>query len=181
MSSGINATLGDTSTAGSGARALRAILGGGLLGGLIDITFACVVWAIRAGVTPIRVGQSVAAGLLGREASLAGGVATGILGLVLHFLMAIVMAAVYYGAATRIPLLVRHAVPCGLAYGLGLFLVMNFIVMPLSAIGRMGGNGPLVIMIPEILVHMFGVGLTIALFTRAALRGAPRTPAPSLA
>jgi hypothetical protein len=175
MSSGINATLSSTSTGRSGARAWRAIVGGGLLGGFFDITFACVVWAIRAGITPIRVGQSVAAGLLGREASLAGGVATGILGLVLHFLMAIIMAAVYYGAATRIPLLVKRAVPCGLAYGLGIFCVMNFVVMPLSAIGRMGGNGPLVIMIPEILVHMFGVGLTIALFTRAALRGGPGT------
>jgi len=169
MSNGIHATLPNASTASSGARALRAIVGGGLLGGLFDITFACVVWAIRAGVTPIRVGQSVASGLLGREAALAGGVATGILGLVLHFLMTIIMAAVYYGAATRIPLLVKHAVPCGLAYGLGIYCVMNFVVLPLSAIGKMGGNGPLVIMIPEILVHMFGVGLTIALFTRVAL------------
>jgi hypothetical protein len=175
MSSGINATLPSTSTASSGARAVRAIIGGGLLGGFFDITFACVAWAIRAGVTPIRVGQSVASGLLGREAALAGGVGTGILGLVLHFLMAIIMAAVYYGAATRIPLLVKRAVPCGLAYGLGIYCVMNFVVMPLSAIGKFGGNGPLVIMIPEILVHMFGVGLTIALFTRAALRGSPGT------
>jgi hypothetical protein len=46
---------------------------------------------------------------------------------------------------------------------------MNYIVLPLSAIGRHGGNGPLYIVIPEILVHMFGVGLTIALFTRGAL------------
>lgn len=175
MTSGINATLPDTSTAGSGGRALRAIVGGGLLGGLFDITFACTVWAIRAGVTPIRVGQSVAAGLLGRDASLAGGVATGILGLVLHFLMAMVMAAIYYGAATRMTLLVKRAVPCGLAYGLGIYLVMNFVVLPLSAIGKMGGSGPLVIMIPEILVHMFGLGLTIALFTRAALRSAPQS------
>ena len=175
MSNGINATLPNTSTAGSGARALRAIVGGGLLGGFFDITYACTVWAIRAGVTPIRVGQSVASGLLGRDAALAGGVTTGILGLVLHFLMVIVMAAIYYGAATRIPLLVKRAVPCGIAYGLGIYLVMNFVVMPLSAIGKMGGSGPLAIVIPEILVHMFGVGLTIALFTRAGLRGAPGT------
>ena len=172
MSNGVNATLSGTSTSGSGARAARAILGGGLLGGLFDITYACVVWGIRAGVTPIRVGQSVASGLLGREAALAGGVPVGILGLVLHFLMAILMAAVYYAAATRIPLLVKRAVPCGIAYGLGLYLVMNFVVLPLSAIGKMGGTAPLVVLIPEILVHMFGVGLTIALFTRAALRGA---------
>jgi hypothetical protein len=171
MSHGVNATISRTYTAGSGARAARAIIAGGLLGGLFDITYACVVWAIRAGVTPIRVGQSVASGLLGREAALAGGVPVGILGLVLHFLMTILMASVYYAAATRIPVLVKRAVPCGIAYGLGIYLVMNFVVMPLSAIGKMGGAAPWAVKGPEILVHMFGVGLTIALFTRHALRG----------
>jgi hypothetical protein len=172
MSNSINATLPGAPVAGVGTRALRAIIGGGLLGGLFDITYACTVWAIRSGATPIRVGQAVASGLLGRDAALAGGVATGILGLTLHFLMTLIMAAVYYGVATRIPLLVKRAVPCGLAYGLGIYMVMNFVVLPLSALGKMGGSGPLASVIPEILVHMFGVGLTIALFTRAALRGA---------
>lgn len=150
-------------------RAARAIIGGGILGGATDIIFACVVSAILRGATPIRVGQSVASGLLGREAALAGGVPVGLFGLFLHFFMACIMAAVYYAAATRIPLLVRRAMICGPVYGLGLYLVMNFVVLPLSAIGRFGGKGPLYIVIPEILVHMFGVGLTIALFTRHAL------------
>jgi hypothetical protein len=156
-------------SSGSGTQALRAIVGGGLLAGAVDITFACVASALLRGATPIRVGQSVASGLLGRDAALAGGIPTGILGLALHFIMVIIMAAVYYVAAKRIPLLVKHAVPCGIAYGLGLYLVMNYVVLPLSAIGRHGGNGPLYVVIPEILVHMFGVGLIIALFTRRAL------------
>ena len=154
---------------GPGARAVRAILSGGLIGGAFDITFACVVSAFR-GVSPIRVGQSVASGLLGRDAAVAGGVATGLLGFALHFGMALVMAALYYAAATRIPLLVKRAVICGAVYGLGLYLVMNYVVLPLSAIGRHGGNGPLYVVLPEILVHMFLVGLTMALFTRKALR-----------
>jgi hypothetical protein len=153
----------------SGSRAMRAILAGGLLGGAFDITYACVVWAFR-GITPIRVGQSVAAGLLGRDAAVAGGVPTGLLGFALHFGMALVMAAAYYAAATRIPLLVRRAVICGAAYGLGLYLVMNYVVLPLSAIGKHGGNGPLYQVVPEILVHMFLVGVTIAVFARKALR-----------
>jgi hypothetical protein len=113
----------------------------------------------------------VASGLLGRDAAIAGGVATGLLGLFLHFAMTTIMAALYYGAATRIPLLVKRAVPCGLAYGFAIYFTMNYVVLPLSAIGKLGGNGPLYVVIPEILVHMFGVGLTIALFTRRALRG----------
>ena len=163
--------LSATSAPAAGSRAMRAILAGGLLGGAFDITYACVVWDFR-GVTPIRVGQSVAAGLLGRDAAVAGGVPTGLLGFALHFGMALVMAAVYYAAATQIPLLVRHAVICGATYGLGLYFVMNYVVLPLSAIGQHGGNGPLYLVLPEILVHMFLVGVTIALFTRKALRAA---------
>jgi hypothetical protein len=155
----------------AGSRALRAILAGGLTGGAFDITYAFITWGLL-GMSPIRIGQSVAAGLLGREAALSGGVATGILGLFLHFSIAIVMAAVYYAAATRMPLLVKRAVACGIAYGLALYVVMNFVVMPLSAIRAMGAGGPLYIPITGILVHMFLVGLPIALFTRRALRGA---------
>ena len=157
-----------SATSGTGSRALKAILTGGLIAGAFDITYACVVWAFR-GISPIRVGQSVAAGLLGRDASFAGGVPTGLLGFVLHFSMALIMAAVYYAAATRIPLLVKRAVWCGPIYGLGIYLTMNYVVMPLSAIGRQGGSGPLYLVIPEILVHMFLVGMTIALATRRAL------------
>jgi uncharacterized membrane protein YagU involved in acid resistance len=154
---------------GGGSRALKAILAGGLIGGACDITFACVAWAFR-GVPPIRIGQSVAAGLLGRDAALAGGVPTGLLGFALHFGMALIMAAIYYAAATRIALLVKRAAWCGPIYGLAIYLTMNYVVLPLSAIGKAGGTGPLYLVIPEILVHMFLVGLTIALFTRRALR-----------
>ena len=158
--------------------ASKAILAGGLIGGACDITFACIVWATR-GATPIRVGQSVASGLLGRDAALAGGVPVGLLGLALHFVMALIMAAVYYAAATRIPLLVKRAAWCGPIYGLGIYLTMNYIVMPLSAIGRHGGSGPLYLVIPEILVHMFLVGLTIALFARRELLYSRRNVATS--
>jgi len=153
------------------SRAWRAIVSGGLVAGALDITYAFVVWGMR-GVSPIRVGQSVAAGLLGREAAVAGGLPTGILGLGLHFMIAIVMAAVYYAAATRLPLLVKRAVPCGIAYGLALYGMMNYVVVPLSAIGPSGRTPPLAILVSGILVHMLLVGLPIALITRRALRAA---------
>jgi hypothetical protein len=150
-------------------RALLPVIGGGLTAGAFDIVYACTVWGFR-GVSPIRVGQSVASGLLGREAAVAGGLWTGLLGFFLHFAMAIIMAGFYYAAATRLPLLVKRAVPCGIVYGLGLYIVMNYVVIPLSAIGPRTTSPPLALVIPEVLVHMFLVGLTIALFTRRALR-----------
>jgi hypothetical protein len=163
-------TAGAPARAGA-SRAWRWVLAGGLTVGALDIAYAFILWGLR-GVSPIRIGQSVAAGILGRDAAVAGGVATGLFGLALHFAMAIVMAAFYYAAATRVPLLVQRAVPCGLAYGLVLYGVMNYVVMPLSAIGNAGGGGPAYIVVSGILVHMFLVGLPIALFTRRGLQSA---------
>jgi hypothetical protein len=154
---------------GSGRRALKTIVIAGLTAGALDITYAFIIWGLR-GVSPIRIGQSVAAGLLGRDAAVAGGTATGLFGLLLHFILGTIIAAIYYTAARNVRLLVDRAVPFGIAYGLVTYGVMNYVVMPLSAIGRTGGGGPLYITITGILVHMFLIGLPIALITRRGLR-----------
>jgi hypothetical protein len=152
----------------SGRRPLRTIVIAGLVAGALDISYAFIIWGLR-GVTPIRIGQSIASGLLGREAAVGGGTATGLLGLLLHFTMATIIAAIYYGAARNIRLLVDRAVPCGIVYGLATYGVMNYVVLPLSAIGSVGDSGPAYIRITGVLVHMFLIGLPIALITRKDL------------
>ena len=113
-------------------RAARAIAWGGLLAGAGDITFAFVVNGLR-GVGPVRVLQSVAGGLLGAAAR-EGGLAAAALGAALHFLIAFAAAAVYWVAGRRLGVLVRRPVVCGLLYGVAVYLVMNFVVVPLSAV-----------------------------------------------
>jgi hypothetical protein len=162
-------TLLASDSSRSGSSALRTIVIAGLTAGALDIAYAFIIWGLR-GVTPIRIGQSIAAGLLGREAAVGGGTATGMFGLLLHFILATIIAAIYYGAARNIRLLVDRAVPCGIAYGLVTYGVMNYVVMPLSAIGATGDSGPAYIRITGILVHMFLIGLPIALITRRGLR-----------
>jgi uncharacterized membrane protein YagU involved in acid resistance len=143
------------------------VLAGGLVAGTLDIVYACAFWALKAGVPPRRILQSVAAGLLGR-ASFEGGAATAALGLALHFLIATSMSAAYYLVARRWPLLWRRPVPCGAAYGLILYGVMNYIVVPLSAAGP-GSKDPLWIAL-SIAVHVLLIGIPIALFARRAHR-----------
>ena len=151
------------------SRAYKATLWGGLIAGILDITYAFVASALRSGRGPVWVLQSVASGLLGAN-TFEGGAGTAVLGAALHFLIAFTAAATYYVLSRQFKFLVRQAVIWGLIYGIVVYVVMNYVVLPLSAIGHHGGNGPLYLVIPEILVHMFGVGLTIALFTRNALR-----------
>ena len=144
-------------------RAARAILWGGLLAGLGDITFAFVVSGLN-GVGPVRVLQSVAGGLLGRAAR-EGGLATAALGGALHFFIAFVAAAGYWLASRKLDVLVRRPVVCGLLYGAAVYVVMYFVVLPLSAIYFPLSRAPSSILLNSA-GHMLLVGLPIALAVR---------------
>jgi uncharacterized membrane protein YagU involved in acid resistance len=141
------------------------VLSGGLVAGTLDIAYACLFWAIKSDVPVQRILQSVAAGLLGKT-SFQGGGATAALGLALHYLIALSMSVVYYLVARRWPLLWQRPVLCGAAYGLLLYAIMNYVVVPLSAAGP-GSKDPLWIGL-SIAVHALLIGVPIALFTRRA-------------
>jgi hypothetical protein len=147
-------------------RPLLLVLAGGFVAGALDITYAWLFWRLRSGVPAMRIFQSVAAGLLGR-ASFEGGARTAALGLALHFFIAVSMAFAYYLVARHWPLLWRRPVLCGAAYGLLLYGIMNYLVVPLSAAAR-GSKDALWIGL-SIAVHMALIGVPIALFTRRAL------------
>jgi uncharacterized membrane protein YagU involved in acid resistance len=144
------------------SRALPAIASAGLIAGILDITSAFVL-AYPKGVGPIRVLQGVAAGLLGRESAIQGGLATAALGLAIHFFIAFVAASVFYLASRKIAWLTRQAVISGFLYGIAIYLVMYWIVMPLAypvvhpSVSRD---------VTAVCVHMFLIGLPIALVVR---------------
>ena len=142
------------------------VAAGGLVAGAFDIAYAGLFWALKAGVAPRRILQSVAAGLLGREAAVQGGNATAALGLVLHFFIALTMAAVYFLVARRWSLLWRRAWVLGAVYGLWLYLAMQYIVVPLSRAGGGGSNPDPVWVTLSVLVHVFLVGIPCAVGAR---------------
>jgi len=150
--------------------AARAILWGGLIAGAIDITYACVFSYLRRGVPPGRILQSVASGALGQVA-FEGGTTTAAAGLLFHFLIALIWAAVYYLASRRFRVLARAPYVCGLVYGLLIFAAMNYAVIPLSRapFGAPPPDSPAFSV--GLLVHMLGIGLPIALATRRFSRG----------
>lgn len=140
------------------AGALRAILTTGLVVGAMDITSAIVLTLSRGG-TIMRLMQFIASGLLGKSA-FQGGVTTAALGLALHFVIAFGLVTVFYFASRKLAFLRQRPVPSGIAYGLIVFAVMNFIVLPLSAATpRHSLSGDLI----QIAIHMFIIGLPTSL------------------
>src|SRR2546430_17213352 len=82
-------------------RDLKPILYAGAIVGVLDITAACINARVLAGFPPAHVLQSVAGGLLGRG-TYNGGFATALLGLAMHFTMALTVAAIFYALTRRV-------------------------------------------------------------------------------
>jgi hypothetical protein len=146
-----------------GPRPILAIGVGGFLAGLFDLVFAFVFYGTR-GLSPIAILQSIASGWIGKAAQ-SGGLASATLGLFTHFGIALGAASVYYLLSHRLSILRRRPVPMGLLFGIGLYGFMNFVVIPLSAFPfRL--SYPTRVVLPGLAVHMFFIGLPIALSVR---------------
>lgn len=139
-------------------RILLPILIGGLVAGTFDLISAFITygWGVPRGI---------ASGLLGQRA-LQGGIGTWILGVVLHFVIALLAASVYCLSTGKLEFLKPHFFVCGLFYGIAVFLVMNLIVLPLSAFPFKVGPFTVPGLIQGLLVHMFLIGLPIAFSAR---------------
>jgi len=137
--------------------AARPILVGGLIAGFFDasLAFYDFGWNMPRGI---------AGGLLG-PAARNGGTATWILGLFLHFFIACSAAAIYYAASRKLTYLRDSPIVCGMFFGIAIFLVMNLVVLPLSAY-HTSAPMPLASMRKGILIHMVFIGLPIALSVR---------------
>ncbi|HKD22633.1 MAG TPA: hypothetical protein VKB71_11505 [Rhizomicrobium sp.] len=140
---------------------LIAILLGGVVAGTVDIGAACLI----NGRDPIFICQIIAGGLLGRE-SLHGGMNTAVLGLVLQWAMGIIIAAIFVTASRAIPFLARRWLLSGLAYGVGIYFVMNLVVVPLSRIGGKGYHF-VPVRFAEDMVAMLVFGVIVAWFARS--------------
>lgn len=111
--------------------------------------------------------QSVARGVLGK-AAFEGGVPAALLGAALHYTIAVSMAVTYYLVSRKLDVLTRRPIPCGVAYGVLLYLIMNLVVLPLSAVG-MPKFDNVVWVSMSVVMHMV-FGLICAFTARRALR-----------
>lgn len=142
---------------------LRATLVATLLAGTLDILAAIGTNALR-GVPPIGVLQSVASGLLGRDAY-AGGATTAALGLALHYLIMLAFAGAFMLAFVRLRAMRESALAAGALYGVAVYAFMNWGVLPLSAFPHVIDYTAARLAV-GIAVHITCVGLPIAAVAR---------------
>jgi hypothetical protein len=143
-----------------------------ILGGLLiaagDIAFAITVWFSWDAAGFVRVFQTIAVGVLGK-ASLEGGMPAALLGAVLHLFMATMFVVACTLVARRMPTLLRRPFVYGPPYGVLLYIIMNFVVMPLSRVGASPSFKHLDTIAMSVVAHMV-FGSICMLFARRALR-----------
>ncbi len=151
--------------------AATAIVVGGLTVGILDGLDAIIFFGLRSGATPPAIFRGIAAGLVGRATARAGGVGMALVGVACHFVIAFSIVTVYYVISRRIRVLAQHPFIFGPLYGIAAYLVMNRVVIPLSALGP-GAAPPWPVLINGLLIHALGVGLPSALVAwRASTSG----------
>jgi len=156
--------MNSTATAFSAQRSADgiAVLWAGLTCGVMDITAALVAYGLVYGVPPLQLFQGIASGLLGRQAY-RGGIATAALGLLLHFVIALSAAAVYFLVSRKFPFLIQQAVVSGVLYGVAVYFFMQQVVALSATVKRPFSVQLLLI---GVVIHIFCVGLPIALLVR---------------
>jgi uncharacterized membrane protein YagU involved in acid resistance len=140
-----------------------AVLYGGLIAGILDAADGVVAYYLAQGLNPIQVLQFIASGFYG-AAAFQKGLFGAFVGLIAHFFIAFVVAAIYVGASRIVSALGNRPVLWGTAYGAAVFLAMNFIVLPQTAVVKSAFSLPL--FLNGIIGHSLFVGLPIALAAR---------------
>jgi uncharacterized membrane protein YagU involved in acid resistance len=143
---------------------VKPILFAGLIAGTLDILDAIIFWHLRLYVPPIRILQSVASGLLGRTA-FTGGIKTAAIGLAIHFCIATCWAALFILIARSVPALRRYAVASGVIYGLIVYAVMNYLVLPQTHAHPLPTEASIAVL-NGVCAIVFCIGLPIALINK---------------
>src|SRR6202789_3391565 len=148
----------------------RQVLSAIVLGRRLPAPHGIAAASLITGRSPLSIMQVIAGGLLGK-ASRDGGIATVILGAVLQEIMGVLIATIYVVFSKTVPGLQRRWIPGGLVYGAIIFFVMNYVVLPLSALKSAPHFTTL--KFAENMAAMLVFGLIVAFFARGLTSAQP--------
>jgi uncharacterized membrane protein YagU involved in acid resistance len=145
---------------------MKRFLLAALVVGTLDISEVLIVSWLKGGA-PLKIFQAIASGIYGK-ASFEGGNRTILIGLLLHYFIAATVVAVYFLASRKLAVLNRHPVLTGAIYGVGVYLFMNFVVLPLVG---MAPKFTTFSVVNQLFCHIVLIGITTGLFARGQYTG----------
>jgi uncharacterized membrane protein SirB2 len=152
-----------TSTSKTPGAIAAAILGGGFMAATFDFFAAMLIY----GGTASGVAKAIARGWFGMAVKTMPPIVD-VIGVASHYGILLIAAAIFVGVSLRFPALRARAWIAGPLFGVCIYIVMHFVIVPLSAVHAV--NNPKGIQfVEEFCGHMFVIGLPIALWARAML------------
>jgi hypothetical protein len=140
---------------------MKRFLLAALVVGTLDISEVMIVTLLKGGA-PLRIFQGIASAIYGK-ASFEGGTRTILIGLLLHYFIAASVVAVYFLASRKLAVLNQHPVLTGAIYGVGVYLFMNFVVLPLVG---MAPKFTTFGVVNQLFCHIVLIGITTGLLAR---------------
>jgi hypothetical protein len=141
-----------------------AILGGGFMAATFDFFAAMLIYHGTAS----GVAKAIARGWYG-DAVKPGGMTIEVVGMASHWGILLIAAAIFVLTSLKFPVLRQRAWITGPLFGICIYIVMHYVIVPLSMVHRVNNPAQLDQFIEEFAGHMFIIGLPIALWARAIL------------
>lgn len=135
----------------------------GLLAGSLDILAACLNAYIARGTSPVIVLKYIASGAFGK-AAFTGGWEMPLLGLLFHFIIAYSFTTLFFLLYPSIKLMSKSIVITAIVYGIFIFVVMTFGVLPLTKVPKITFQLEKVII--SVLILIVAIGLPLSIFAR---------------
>lgn len=136
----------------------------GLVAGTLDISENIIFNAFRH-ITMKMIFQYIASGLVGMRSFTMGGESVAF-GVAIHYAIAMTWTVIFYIASRKLLVLTRQAAVCGILYGGVVYILMNFVVLPLTRVPHSAKAATVASRISGVLALLLCIGLAIALLVR---------------
>jgi hypothetical protein len=130
-----------------------------LLTGTLDALAAIL---ISYKIPPEVIFSFIASGWFGKQA-MSGGTSMVLWGLILHYLIAAIFSVTMFLLYPNMIRVIRNKYLAGIIYGLAIWVIMNFVVLPFSNTPKSHGHLGPVALIKGITALVIGVGILVAL------------------
>jgi len=149
----------------------------GLVAGTLDISENIIFNAFRH-ITPYQIFQYIASGLIDGRSFTMGGASVA-LGVAIHYTIAMTWTAVFYLLSRKLMILTRQAAICGIVYGGVVYVIMNFVVLPMTRVPHARAAMTVASRVSGVLALLFCIGLAIALLVKNFAPAGANTLRPS--
>jgi len=134
----------------------------GLLAGLLDIIAAVLLFMAKGNKDPRILLRYIASAVYGKDAFVRGNSMV-LIGLLFHFLIAMIWVAIYFFLHAYMPWLGSHPLLAAIGYGLLVWIIMNLVVLPNSRATPRPFSWPFALINMAILIG--AIGLPAAYFS----------------